>query len=316
MNNNHLNYKPNKPIPLKVAREMNETMLDIAQYTNNSSNIFESGMDYLKMTEWFEKLTPEQQDEVDSPAFRNSIGDMVKTIGDTKKNFEETKNNAKDIISQNKSATKVLTEFVLSIDLPIAEIKKLIRHAAEVKDKKALKKFENTYQKIMLNIQDKQVNKDESIEYKKFKKHKKPNEIITFLRMFISLPVAIIASVIVFNVCHFSFEKLDLFLFSWVAYFFQTIITGVFTGISFGYTPFFILNAKDRDLKNPFYILIIAFYAIIFQFFLAIAWLYGFQRDKNLEMNLLLEYDKGLFQFGMFGIILGVVIFFINRDNH
>ena len=158
---------PNVVIPLKVAKEMNSAMQMVAEFDNNSKNIFEAGMDAVKLSDWYNKLTPEQQAEIDSPAFRNTIGDMVKTIRDTKKKFKETKEKVKNALKENKTAVKDLTDFINSNELPKrfmteTEIKRLFKRAADVVDDKSLKEFEKTYQKIMLNVEKRKAKGDKT----------------------------------------------------------------------------------------------------------------------------------------------------------
>lgn len=80
-----------KPIPVNVAKEAISIMKEVAGFTNNSRTIFDAGIDFIKTTEWYENLSPEQQAQVDTPTFRNAVGQMIKSLNASNRKINELK---------------------------------------------------------------------------------------------------------------------------------------------------------------------------------------------------------------------------------
>jgi hypothetical protein len=155
-----------KPIPFKTAKEMISIMKDVAEFTNKSTTIFNAGIDYLKTTEWYENLSTEDKAKVESPVFRNAVGQMIREIGKADKKMEELKSKIKDNKQSKKDAVKTITDFISSSELPKkyiteTELKRLMRRAAEVTTfedmDKAIDKFVQTYEKVMMNAKSREI---------------------------------------------------------------------------------------------------------------------------------------------------------------
>ena len=120
---------------------------------------------YRKWVVLYENLSPEQQAQVDTPTFRNAVGQMIKSLNASTKKINELKNKIKSEKQSKKDAVKTITDFLNSSELPKehiteTELKRLMRRAAEVAThadmEKAIERFQEVYEKVMMNAESRE----------------------------------------------------------------------------------------------------------------------------------------------------------------
>ncbi len=149
-----------KPIPLKLAKEMQKFMDDVATITNNSREIFEAGMEFLQSTSWYENLSAEEKILVDQKTFLNTLGQLVKNVRDTKKKLSALNTKYKEKAQNDKDARKIAVEVVktfidnedLNKRFTGKEIKKLLKKSTEIATRqnvdKAVEQFIELFEKL------------------------------------------------------------------------------------------------------------------------------------------------------------------------
>lgn len=159
-----------KPIPVKIAKEMISLMKEVAEFTNTSTTIFNAGIEFLKESEWYQNLSTEDKAKVETPVFRNAIGQMVKGLVDADRKIEAIKSKIKENKQSKKDAVKTLNDFIKSSELPKEfvtenEYKYLMRKAAEVATHedmdKALNNFHEAFSKVSMRAKSREMASDQ-----------------------------------------------------------------------------------------------------------------------------------------------------------
>lgn len=130
------------------------------------------------------------------------------------------------------------------------------------------------------------------------------------LKTFISLPISITISLILFKVLVLIFDELEGFFFDWILFFFQFMFTGLLVGYIYSNLFLFFINEKNEfNLK---FILngIRYFYIIVFCIIIINLYIYGFLRDEVLIESKLLNYNENYIKFTFIGSILGIYGYF------